>query len=138
MDVQVEHTVTEEVTGVDLVQAQLLIAGGATLASIGLGSQSDLLPPNGFAIQCRVTTEDPQRNFQVRSPALDSASSSSEQMQCKHCWTSPPAQITILYKICRNTSCANDVGLVRGKPQGFEEASSSALFCMAAQGSIEP
>ena len=62
---QVEHTVTEEVTGVDLVQAQLLIAGGASLASIGLGSQADLLPPNGFAIQCRITTEDPQRNFQV-------------------------------------------------------------------------
>ena len=37
--VQVEHTVTEEITGIDLVQAQIKIAGGATLSSLGLGSQ---------------------------------------------------------------------------------------------------
>ena len=62
---QVEHTVTEEVMGVDLVQAQIKIAGGATLADIGLGDQAAVGRPNGYAIQCRVTTEDPSQNFQV-------------------------------------------------------------------------
>lgn len=62
---QVEHTVTEEVTGVDLVQAQIKIAGGASLADLGLESQEALRPPAGFALQCRITSEDPERNFQV-------------------------------------------------------------------------
>jgi len=52
--IQVEHTITEQVTGVDLVEAQFLLAGGASLASLGLGSQ-DLVPaPRGFAVQARV------------------------------------------------------------------------------------
>ena len=57
---------TEEVMGVDLVQAQIKIAGGATLADIGLGGQAAVGQPNGYAIQCRVTTEDPSQNFQAR------------------------------------------------------------------------
>ena len=52
--------------GVDLVQAQIKIAGGATLADIGLGDQAAVGRPNGYAIQCRVTTEDPSQNFQAR------------------------------------------------------------------------
>ncbi len=67
--IQVEHTVTEEITGVDLVAAQVLIAGGATLADLGLGSQDAVPRPSGFAIQCRVTSEDPERNFQVHKPS---------------------------------------------------------------------
>ncbi len=59
---------TEEVTGVDIVQSQIKIAGGASLADLGLGSQADVPPPYGFAIQCRVTSEDPEQNFQVRRP----------------------------------------------------------------------
>lgn len=59
--IQVEHTVTEEVTGVDLVQAQLLIARGKTLYEIGLDSTT--LHERGVAIQCRVTTEDPANGF---------------------------------------------------------------------------
>ncbi|MEZ5966238.1 MAG: pyruvate carboxylase [Planctomycetota bacterium] len=61
---QVEHTVTEEVTGIDLVQAQIRIAEGHLLASedIRIWSQSDVRP-QGFAIQCRVTTEDPGNHF---------------------------------------------------------------------------
>jgi pyruvate carboxylase len=61
---QVEHTVTEEVTGIDLVQAQIRIAEGHLLASddIRIWSQNDVRP-QGFAIQCRVTTEDPGNNF---------------------------------------------------------------------------
>ncbi|MFN3937323.1 MAG: pyruvate carboxylase [Gemmobacter sp.] len=61
--IQVEHTVTEEVTGIDIVRAQILIAEGATLAeATGAASQTDVRL-NGHAIQCRVTTEDPQNNF---------------------------------------------------------------------------
>eukprot|EP00889_Picochlorum_renovo_P005688 jgi/Picre1/32718/NNA_008063.t1 len=62
--IQVEHTVTEEITGVDLVQAQIKIAGGKSLAEIGFDGQENVPAPNGYAIQCRVTTEDPERNFQ--------------------------------------------------------------------------
>ena len=61
--VQVEHTVTEEVTGIDIVQAQILIAEGKTLAeATGTASQADV-KLRGHAIQCRITTEDPQNNF---------------------------------------------------------------------------
>ena len=61
--VQVEHTVTEEVTGIDIVRAQILLAEGATIAdATGKPSQDDV-KLNGHALQCRVTTEDPQNNF---------------------------------------------------------------------------
>jgi len=59
---QVEHTVTEQITGVDLVQAQLRIAEGKTLAELGIPNQQ-ALSPRGFAVQCRVTTEDPANHF---------------------------------------------------------------------------
>ncbi|QIN77795.1 pyruvate carboxylase [Rubrobacter marinus] len=59
--IQVEHTVTEETTDVDLVHAQLRIAGGETLADLGL-SQEDVRQ-RGVALQCRVTTEDPADGF---------------------------------------------------------------------------
>ncbi|MDJ0992372.1 MAG: pyruvate carboxylase [Dinoroseobacter sp.] len=61
--VQVEHTVTEEVTGIDIVRAQILIAEGKSLTeATGVASQYDV-QLNGHAIQCRVTTEDPRNNF---------------------------------------------------------------------------
>jgi len=62
--IQVEHTVTEMVTGIDLVQAQILIAQGHSLheAPLSLPMQPDV-PLYGAALQCRVTTEDPERNF---------------------------------------------------------------------------
>ena len=59
--IQVEHTVTEEVTDVDLVQAQMRIASGETLADLGLTQDSIQL--RGAALQCRITTEDPSNNF---------------------------------------------------------------------------
>ncbi|MBL8749324.1 MAG: pyruvate carboxylase [Planctomycetes bacterium] len=61
---QVEHTVTEQITGIDLVQTQIRIEQGFDLASpeIGIFSQSSV-QPRGFAIQCRITTEDPQNDF---------------------------------------------------------------------------
>ena len=62
---QVEHTVTEEVAGIDLVQTQLRIASGATLDALGL-RQQDVPPPRGFAIQARVNAETIAANGQVR------------------------------------------------------------------------
>ncbi|XP_073981256.1 pyruvate carboxylase isoform X2 [Rhodnius prolixus] len=59
---QVEHTVTEEITGIDLVQSQIKIAEGITLPELGL--KQETIHPQGFAIQCRVTTEDPAKSFQ--------------------------------------------------------------------------
>ncbi|MEM7295586.1 MAG: pyruvate carboxylase, partial [Pseudomonadota bacterium] len=61
--VQVEHTVTEEVTGIDIVRAQILIAEGKSLTeATGVASQYDV-KLDGHAIQCRVTTEDPLNSF---------------------------------------------------------------------------
>ncbi|WP_299826860.1 pyruvate carboxylase [uncultured Roseobacter sp.] len=61
--VQVEHTVTEEVTGIDIVQAQILIAEGKSIAeATGKPTQKDV-QLNGHALQTRITTEDPQNNF---------------------------------------------------------------------------
>jgi pyruvate carboxylase len=59
--IQVEHTVTEEVTDVDLVQAQIRIAAGESLADLGL--TQDRIRLRGTALQCRVTTEDPSNGF---------------------------------------------------------------------------
>ncbi len=59
--IQVEHTVTEEVTDVDLVQSQMRIASGETLSDLGLSQDSIVL--RGAALQCRITTEDPANNF---------------------------------------------------------------------------
>lgn len=73
--IQVEHTVTEEVTDIDIVAAQLRIAAGETLADIGIRQEN--VRVNGAALQCRITTEDPANGFRpdtgriiaYRSPA---------------------------------------------------------------------
>lgn len=59
--IQVEHTVTEEITDVDLVSSQLRIASGETLEDLGL--TQDAVRPHGAALQCRITTEDPANGF---------------------------------------------------------------------------
>jgi pyruvate carboxylase len=59
--IQVEHTVTEEITDVDLVASQLRIAAGETLADLGLSQDS--VQMRGAAMQCRITTEDPGNGF---------------------------------------------------------------------------
>ncbi|MEX2591398.1 MAG: pyruvate carboxylase [Anditalea sp.] len=63
--IQVEHTITEEITGIDIVRSQILIAQGHMLSDpqIFINDQEDIVA-NGFAIQCRITTEDPENNFQ--------------------------------------------------------------------------
>ncbi|KAI8388513.1 pyruvate carboxylase [Radiomyces spectabilis] len=60
--IQVEHTITEEITGIDIVAAQIQIAAGALLPQLGLTQQR--IRQRGYAIQCRITTEDPEKNFQ--------------------------------------------------------------------------
>ena len=59
--IQVEHTVTEEITDVDLVQSQMRIASGESLADLGLSQE--IVRINGAALQCRITTEDPANGF---------------------------------------------------------------------------
>lgn len=59
--IQVEHTVSEEITDVDLVQSQMRIASGESLVDLGL--TQDKIQMHGFAVQCRITTEDPAQNF---------------------------------------------------------------------------
>ena len=62
--IQVEHTVTEQITGIDLVRAQILVAQGAKLHGPELAlPPQDQIPRNGYAVQCRVTTEDPENKF---------------------------------------------------------------------------
>ncbi|MCL4137966.1 UNVERIFIED_CONTAM: hypothetical protein GTU68_028139, partial [Idotea baltica] len=62
--IQVEHTITEEITGIDIVRSQILIASGCELSDprIHIHNQEDI-HCNGFAVQCRITTEDPENNF---------------------------------------------------------------------------
>eukprot|EP00984_Skeletonema_dohrnii_P006551 scaffold2351_cov84-Skeletonema_dohrnii-CCMP3373.AAC.11 len=67
--VQVEHTVTEQVTGIDIVQSTFLIASGAALEEIGL--VQDKIVARGVAMQCRITTEDPARDFAPDTGMLD-------------------------------------------------------------------
>lgn len=66
---QVEHTVTEEITGIDLVQSQIRVAEGMTLPE--LGYTQDKIKTRGYAIQCRVTTEDPANDFQPSTGRLE-------------------------------------------------------------------
>ena len=67
--IQVEHTITEEITGIDIVAAQIQIAAGASLTQLGL--LQDQITTRGFAIQCRITTEDPSKNFQPDTGKLE-------------------------------------------------------------------
>lgn len=66
---QVEHTVTEEITGIDLVQSQIRVAEGMTLPELGYTQEK--IKPQGYAIQCRVTTEDPANDFQPSTGRLE-------------------------------------------------------------------
>jgi len=62
--IQVEHTVTEEVTGIDIVKAQIHVMNGEIIGTkqSGIPAQKDI-KLNGHALQCRITTEDPEQNF---------------------------------------------------------------------------
>ena len=76
--VQVEHTVTEMVTGIDIVQSQIRIAEGYSLNSeeIGIKNQDDV-KISGYSIQCRVTTEDPLNGFAPDTGLIETYKTSS-------------------------------------------------------------
>ncbi|MCB1621272.1 MAG: pyruvate carboxylase [Thiothrix sp.] len=62
--VQVEHTITEQITGIDIVRSQIMIAEGRKLSDPGISIPSqDSVRCNGYAVQCRITTEDPENGF---------------------------------------------------------------------------
>ena len=87
--IQVEHTVTEEVTGVDIVKSQILVAQGEPLADpeIGLAVAGRRHARNGFALQCRVTTEDPENDFMPdygRIAALPLGRRHGHPARCRH------------------------------------------------------
>ncbi|TMW66726.1 hypothetical protein Poli38472_014038 [Pythium oligandrum] len=67
--IQVEHTITEEITGIDLVQSQIRLAGGESFADLGLSQEK--IVPRGHAMQCRVTTEDPSQGFRPDSGVIE-------------------------------------------------------------------
>ncbi len=67
--IQVEHTVTEEITGIDLVQAQFAVAAGATLADLGLGSQAEVPTPDRWSVQARVVVTGPGMLQGYREPS---------------------------------------------------------------------
>src|SRR5205823_2092899 len=67
--IQVEHTATEQVTGIDLVEAQFRIAAGESLAAIGLGDQRAAGKPRGFAVQARVVATGPGTITAYKEPA---------------------------------------------------------------------
>jgi pyruvate carboxylase len=81
--IQVEHTVTEEVTDVDLVQSQLRIAAGETLADLGLSQ--DLIQLREAALQCRITTEDPANGFRP-----DTGRWAAARRRCATGWPASP------------------------------------------------
>ncbi|QDZ22274.1 pyruvate carboxylase [Chloropicon primus] len=68
--VQVEHTITEEITGIDIVQSQILIATGSSLTDIGIPNQEGVRC-DGFAIQGRVTSENPEDDFRPDSGRIE-------------------------------------------------------------------
>ncbi len=66
---QVEHTVTEQITGIDLVEAQFHLAGGATLEALGIGDQQAVGEPNGYAVQARVVVSSPGTITAYKEPS---------------------------------------------------------------------
>ena len=99
--IQVEHTVTEEITDVDLVASQMRIADGETLEDLGLSQDS--LQVHGAAMQCRITTEDPANGFRpdtgritgYRSPGVRASGSTAARIWAPRsartstrCWSS--------------------------------------------------
>ena len=67
--IQVEHTVTEQITGIDLVEAQFRVAAGESLDAMGLATQEDVGPPNGFAVQARVVATSPGTITAYKEPS---------------------------------------------------------------------
>jgi acetyl/propionyl-CoA carboxylase alpha subunit/acetyl-CoA carboxylase carboxyltransferase component len=109
--IQVEHTVTEQITGVDLVAAQFQIAGGATLASLGLADQAAVGAPRGTAIQARVVAQGPGTITGYKEPSGPGVRVDA----CGYLGYAPPAQFDPLFAklICTSNSFAAAVDRTR-------------------------
>ena len=124
---QVEHTVTEEVTGVDLVQAQLRIAGGETLADLGL-EQASIPTPRGFAIQARVNTELMGADGQVRPTggvltAFEAPSGPGIRVDSYgyHGYTTNPNFDSLIAKVIAHSSGGDFGDVIRRTKRALEE-----------------
>ncbi|KAK3566923.1 hypothetical protein QTP86_004931 [Hemibagrus guttatus] len=117
---QVEHTVTEEITDVDLVHAQLRVCEGRSLPELGL--RQDKIKINGCAIQCRVTTEDPARGFQPDTGRLEACGSSAVhkimQIQVK----SFRKASQHLRRMCYNSRRSHQVPFLSAKYMGTDSS----------------
>jgi len=100
--IQVEHTVTEEVTGIDLVEAQFRIAAGATLAELSLPDQAAVPKPNGFAVQARIVARGAGTLRGYKEPAGPGVRVDS----CGYLGYAPPPQFDPMFAklICRSNS----------------------------------
>ena len=117
--IQVEHTVTEQVTGIDIVEAQFQIASGATLASLGLSDQKAVGTPRGFAIQARVVAQSAGTITAYKEPSgvgvrVDGCG--------YHGYTPPPQFDPLLAKvICGSNSSASFSSAVDRTLRALEE-----------------
>ena len=118
---QVEHTVTEAVTGLDLVQIQLRLAGGATLAALGL-TQPEIPEPRGIALQARVNTETIDAAGTVRPSsgvitAFDPPTGPGIRVDtCAYAgWATSPRFDSLLAKVIAHTSSAELADASRGR-----------------------
>lgn len=103
--IQVEHTITEQVTGIDIVEAQFRISAGESLRDLGIGDQKDLAPPRGFAVQARVVAQGPGTLTAYKEP-------SGPGIRVDACgylgYTPPPQFDPLLAKlICTSSSTAS-------------------------------
>ena len=100
--IQVEHTVTEEVTGVDLVETQFRLASGATLDELGLGNQSRIPAPRGFAVQARIVASGVGAVSAYKEPSGPGIRVDS----CAYLGFAPPPQFDPLFAklICKSNS----------------------------------
>ncbi len=100
--IQVEHTITEQITGVDLVEAQFKIAAGASLKSLGLGSQAEVGAPQGFAVQARVVAQGAGTLHAYKEPTGPGVRVDA----CGYLGYAPPPQFDPLLAklICQSTS----------------------------------
>ena len=118
--IQVEHTITEQITGIDLVEAQFHIASGATLASIGLADQQAVGAPRGFAVQVRVVARSAGRITAYKEPS----GTGIRVDACGYLGYTPPPQFDpLLAKLV----CTSSSLLSRGVQSPDEPASGSSF-----------
>ncbi|MFU8815805.1 MAG: carboxyl transferase domain-containing protein [Pseudomonadales bacterium] len=117
--IQVEHTVTEQITGIDLVEAQFHLAAGSSLAALGMGEQMAVGAPRGFAVQARVVAQGTGTLSAYREP-------SGPGVRVDGCgyvgYTPPPQFDPLLAKlICTSTSAASFVSALDRTLRALDE-----------------